>query len=120
MALASASGQAVATRPAAPSPFARRWRHLDKSGWIWLVVVAVLLLLVVNPLVRLLVVSFQTDIGAFTFATRLGLTSRTPWNALKKTMKKTSTAASSTFGNVPRPKATRELRASSPPTRLPT
>jgi iron(III) transport system permease protein len=77
MAPGSASGQAVATRPAVPSPFARRWRHLDKSGWIWLVVVAVLLVLVVNPLVRLLVVSFQqTDTGAFTFANYIAAYSR--------------------------------------------
>jgi iron(III) transport system permease protein len=77
MALGSASGQAVATRPVTASPFARRWRHLDKSGWIWLVVVAVLLVLVVNPLVRLLVVSFQqTDTGAFTFANYIAAYSR--------------------------------------------
>ena len=45
----------------------------------------------------------------FTFATRFGLTSRTPWKALKNTMKNTSTPASRTFGNVPRPKATRKI-----------
>ena len=44
-----------------------------------------------------------------TFATRFGLTSRTPWKALKKTMKNTRTAASSTLGKVPRPKATRKI-----------
>jgi hypothetical protein len=42
-----------------PSAFGQWWRHLDKSSWIWLLAIAVLLLLVVNPLLRLLVVSFQ-------------------------------------------------------------
>lgn len=45
------------------------WRHLDKSAWIWLLAIVVLVFLVVNPLVRLLVVSFQQpDSGAFTLA----------------------------------------------------
>ena len=56
---------ATAGRAAA---FGQRWRHLDRSYWVWLVAIAILVLLVVNPLVRLLVVSFQTDTGAFTFA----------------------------------------------------
>jgi hypothetical protein len=47
--------------------------------------------------------------STFTFATRFWSTSRTPWKALKKTMKKTRTAASSTFGKVPRPKATMKI-----------
>ncbi len=47
--------------------------------------------------------------STLTLATRFGLTSRTPWKALKKTMKKTRTAASSTFGKVPSPKATRKI-----------
>ncbi|HLY96197.1 MAG TPA: iron ABC transporter permease, partial [Sideroxyarcus sp.] len=37
----------------------RRWRHLDKSAWVWLLAIVVLLFLVVNPLLRLLIVSFQ-------------------------------------------------------------
>src|SRR3954465_13692068 len=60
--------------PAAPLPVAngramlgQRWRHLDKSFWVWIVAIAVLLLLVVNPLLRLLIASFQSDTnGAFT------------------------------------------------------
>jgi iron(III) transport system permease protein len=77
MALGSASGQAVAARSVRASPFARRWHHLDKSSWIWLVVIAVLLVLVVNPLARLLVVSFQqTDTGAFTLANYIAAYSR--------------------------------------------
>lgn len=48
--------------------FGQRWRHFDRSSWVWLVAIVILVLLVVNPLVRLLVVSFQTDTGAFTFA----------------------------------------------------
>ena len=37
----------------------QRWRHLDKSSWVWLVAIVVLVFLVVNPLLRLFVVSFQ-------------------------------------------------------------
>ena len=49
--------------------FGQRWRHLDKSAWVWLLAIAVLLILVVNPLFRLLIVSFQQpDTGAFTLA----------------------------------------------------
>lgn len=52
-----------------PAGLGRRWRHLDRSYWVWLLAIAVLALLVVNPLVRLLVVSFQDgDSGAFTLA----------------------------------------------------
>ena len=77
MSLGSGSGDAVAVSSAAASPLGRRWRDLDKSGWIWLVVIAVLLVLVVNPLVRLLVVSFQqSDTGAFTVANYVAAYSR--------------------------------------------
>ncbi|MHB8668800.1 MAG: ABC transporter permease [Burkholderiales bacterium] len=52
-----------------PSAFTQRWRHLDRSSWVWLLAIAVLLFLVVNPLLRLLVVSFQQqDTGSFTLA----------------------------------------------------
>ena len=44
----------------------QRWRHLDKSSWVWLVAIVVLVFLVVNPLLRLFVVSFQDGNGAFT------------------------------------------------------
>ena len=45
----------------------RRWRHLDKSVFLWLLLIAVLLLLVVNPLARLLWASFQhSETGALT------------------------------------------------------
>ena len=57
---AAAAGRAAA--------FGQRWRHLDRSYWVWLVAIAILVLLVVNPLFRLLVVSFQTDTGSFTLA----------------------------------------------------
>ncbi|HKW95695.1 MAG TPA: iron ABC transporter permease [Methylomirabilota bacterium] len=51
----------------AGSAVARRWRHLDRSIFVWLLLVALLLLLVVNPLARLLWASFQhPDTGAFT------------------------------------------------------
>jgi iron(III) transport system permease protein len=44
----------------------QRWRHLDKSSWVWLVTIVVLVFLVVNPLLRLFAVSFQDGNGAFT------------------------------------------------------
>ncbi|MEP7057321.1 MAG: iron ABC transporter permease, partial [Caldimonas sp.] len=50
---------------------ARRWRHADKTAWVWLLAIAVLLMLVVNPLLRLLVTSFQQPDGAFTLANYL-------------------------------------------------
>ena len=40
-----------------------RWRHLDRSLFLWLLVAGVLLVLVVNPLVRLLWVSLQGPDG---------------------------------------------------------
>ncbi len=46
---------------------AARWRHLDPSILLWALLVAVLLLLVINPLARLLWTSFQDpDTGALT------------------------------------------------------
>lgn len=56
---------AVAGRSA---EFGQRLRHLDHSFWLWLVAIVILVFLVVNPLFRLLIVSFQTDTGSFTFA----------------------------------------------------
>ncbi len=54
------------------SALGERWRHLDKSSWVWLLAIVVLLFLVVNPLFRLLLVSLQQpDSGAFTFANYL-------------------------------------------------
>jgi iron(III) transport system permease protein len=47
---------------------AQRWRHFDKSAFVWLLAIVVLLFLVVNPLLRLFVVSFQDGNGAFTLA----------------------------------------------------
>ena len=64
-AVASTAG---ASSGASPGP-RQWWRHLDKSAWIWLLAIAVLVFLVVNPLARLLIVSFQQpDTGAFTLA----------------------------------------------------
>jgi iron(III) transport system permease protein len=48
--------------------FGQRLRNLDRSYWVWILAIAVLLVLVVNPLVRLLLVSFQDSDGAFTLA----------------------------------------------------
>src|SRR4051794_8522811 len=70
--------------PSAPLPMAdrrallgQRWRHLDKSFWVWIIAIAVLLLLVVNPLLRLLVASLQNDTtGAFTLGNYVAAYSR--------------------------------------------
>jgi len=43
-----------------------RWRHLDRSLLLWLLVAAVLLVLVVNPIARLLWVSLQSPSGGLT------------------------------------------------------
>lgn len=51
---------------AGESGWGRRWRHWDRSSLLWLLAIAVLVFLVVNPLLRLLVASFQDDGGAFT------------------------------------------------------
>jgi len=48
--------------------FAQWWRHRDKSFWVWLLAVAVLLVLVINPLLRLVLASFQQPDGTFTLA----------------------------------------------------
>jgi iron(III) transport system permease protein len=70
--------------PSAPLPMAngramlgQRWRHLDKSSWVWFAAIAVLLLLIVNPLLRLLIASFQSDdTGAFTLGNYVAAYSR--------------------------------------------
>jgi iron(III) transport system permease protein len=64
--VSSAPPQARTLAHDLPVSFSRRWRDLDKSGWIWIAAIAVLLLLVVNPLLRLLIASFQQPDGAFT------------------------------------------------------
>ncbi len=46
-----------------PGRLALRWRHFDRATLIWLLLIALLLLLVVNPLARLFLVSFQKDAG---------------------------------------------------------
>jgi len=48
--------------------FGQRLRNLDRSYWVWILAIVVLLVLVVNPLARLLIVSFQDSEGAFTLA----------------------------------------------------
>src|SRR6476620_413170 len=62
--------------PGTFSGLGQRWRHLDKSSWVWLLAIALLLLLVVNPLLRLLIVSFQDASGAFTLANYVAAYSR--------------------------------------------
>ncbi len=56
--------------------FAQRWRHFDRSAWVWLLAIVVLVFLVVNPLLRLLIVSFQDANGAFTLANYVAAYSR--------------------------------------------
>src|SRR3979409_1525837 len=69
MALGGAAAQVAAMQSATRSSFGQRWRHLDKSALLWLLATALLLILVVNPLFRLLLVSFeQAGTGAFTLA----------------------------------------------------
>src|SRR3954466_10622901 len=60
------------------SPWIRqRWRHLDNSFWVWLVSIAVLVVLVVNPILHLFTVSFQNgQTGDFTFANYITAYSR--------------------------------------------
>ena len=72
-----AQPDAAALAPELPAPLAPRWRLLDASALIWLGAIAVLLLLVVNPLGRLLAASFQQpDTGAFTLANYIAAYSR--------------------------------------------
>src|SRR6476469_9219219 len=51
---------------AAEGGWAQRWRHWDRSSLLWIAAIAILAVLVLNPLLRLFVVSFQDDGGAFT------------------------------------------------------
>lgn len=60
----------------ARSMLGQRWRHLDKSSWVWVVAIIVLVFLVVNPLMRLFVVSFQDSGGAFTIENYVSAYSR--------------------------------------------
>jgi len=66
----SAQPAALASSPG------QRWRHFDQSTWVWLLAIAVLLVLVVNPLARLLIVSFQQPDGSFTLANYVAAYSR--------------------------------------------
>jgi iron(III) transport system permease protein len=62
--MSSSSIQVVSAPAATGGGWGQRWRHLDKSFWLWALAIAVLLFLVVNPLVRLFIVSFQGEAGA--------------------------------------------------------
>jgi iron(III) transport system permease protein len=62
--------------PGASGGLGQRWRHLDKTLWVWLVAIVVLAFLVVNPLLRLFIASFQDDGGAFTAANYVAAYSR--------------------------------------------
>ena len=72
----SARPEAAALASGPPVGLRRRWRDVDKSAWVWLVAVALLLLLVVNPLLRLFVVSFQQPDGSFTVENYISAYSR--------------------------------------------
>ena len=76
---AAVTPSAPAASASAVTPFSigQRWRHLDKSFWVWALAIAVLVFLVVNPLLRLFVVSFQQpDTGAFTLDNYIAAYSR--------------------------------------------
>ena len=85
---AGAPQGARVARSAGGPGFGRWWRHLDKSAWVWLLAILVLVFLVVNPLVRLLIVSFQQpDSGAFTLANYAAAYSRSRYvEALGKSL----------------------------------
>jgi iron(III) transport system permease protein len=52
-----------------PAVAVSRWQRFDASILIWLVLIAILAFLVLNPILRLIVSSFQeVDTGRFTFA----------------------------------------------------
>lgn len=53
---------------AAGGGWAQRWRHWDRSSLLWVLAIVILAVLVLNPLLRLFVVSFQDEGGAFTLA----------------------------------------------------
>lgn len=59
-----------------PGRFEQRWKHWDKTTIVWIVAIAFLVFLVVNPLLRLFVVSFQDANGAFTLANYVAAYSR--------------------------------------------
>ena len=72
---------------ALPGGWGERWRHLDKSSWLWILAIVVLVVLVVNPLLRLLIVSFQDAAGGFTLSNYVAAYSRSRnvealWNSL--------------------------------------
>jgi iron(III) transport system permease protein len=74
--MAYLSTKTLRASPGMMTGLGRRWRHFDKSSWVWLLAIALLLILIVNPLVRLLAVSFQDDSGAFTLANYVSAYSR--------------------------------------------
>ncbi|HRO58801.1 MAG TPA: iron ABC transporter permease [Burkholderiaceae bacterium] len=73
MSTVNPSAAAAAGKPV----FAQRWRNLDRSYWLWAFAILVLAVLVVNPLLRLLIVSFQDDGGGFTLANYIAAYGRT-------------------------------------------
>ena len=85
--MAIPAGNPVPMRAGTPAAWAQRWRHLDKSFWVWILAIVVLVVLVVNPLLRLLIVSFQDSTGAFTLSNYVAAYSRPRhvealWNSL--------------------------------------
>jgi iron(III) transport system permease protein len=60
-----------------PTGLFQRWRHFDKTAIVWMVAIAILAFLVINPLLRLLIVSFQDGNGAFTLANYVAAYGRT-------------------------------------------
>ncbi len=74
--------QTTAVTAATPPGYRRRWRQLDKTVFLWLLLVGVLMLLVINPLARLLLSSVQDgDTGALTLQNYLSAYGR--WRYLE-------------------------------------
>ncbi|HEX2544463.1 MAG TPA: iron ABC transporter permease [Ramlibacter sp.] len=63
-----ANAQTTLEEAALPQGSRQRWRHWDPTMLVWIVAIAILVFLVVNPLLRLFVVSFQDANGSFTLA----------------------------------------------------
>ncbi len=74
--MSTSSTTTAPKKAAGRSGWLQRWHHLDKSVWVWALAVVLLLVLVVNPLVRLLIVSFQDATGGYTFANYVAAYSR--------------------------------------------
>src|SRR3546814_8966068 len=66
---ATLPGPAAAESDGPLATFFRRLRHLEPATLLWVILVAVLLFLVVSPMAKLFLISFETrGTGAFTLS----------------------------------------------------